>query len=59
MSSDILILALDQRSDWVVLILDKVGIIQKRLKIVEPIWNWQTVFQTDLEPTNGLDMMDR
>ena len=58
MSSDILMYALDQRSDWVVLILDKVGMIQKRLKIVESIWNQQTVFQTDLEPTNGLDMID-
>ena len=59
MSSDILILVLDLGSDWVALILDTVGIIQKRLEIVEPIWKRQTVFQTDLETNNGLDMMDR
>ena len=58
MSSDVLILVLDQRSDWVVFILVKVGIIQKRLKAVEPIWNQWTVFQTNLEPTNGLDLTD-
>ena len=52
MSSDILILVLDQdqRSDGVVLILDKVGIIQKRLKK-------RSNRRTNLEPTNRLDMI--
>ena len=62
MSSDVLIFVLDQRSDGVVLILDKVGIIQKRLKkgvIIESIWNQRKVFRTNLEPTNVLDMIDR
>ena len=51
MSSDILILALDQRSGGVVVILDNVGIIQKRLEK-------RSNRRTDLEPTNGLDIIE-
>ena len=47
MSSDILILVLDQRSDEIVLILDEVGIIQKWLKK-----------EVIVERTYGLDMID-